>query len=305
MVTDPQRGSIFSASQISRRKALGLLAALALPNVARANPFPRIAAIDWAMLECLVALGVTPIAATELIRFREDAVEPQLPASVVDLGLRGSPNFELLYLLKPDLILSSPFYTRYEEAMKSIAPIMSLPFYVRGESPYEKALQAVTALGDKLELSARASGVIEAQAKFIAEAKQVLKPFASRPTYLINIGDARHFRAFGNDSMFGDVLERLGLPNAWTDRSRFTFAAPVPLENLAANPDARIIIISDIPVESRNSLRNSVIWQSLKPVRDGRVYMVDNISPYGGLTAGLRFARLLSQALQASGEAFL
>lgn len=74
--------------------------------------------------------------------------------------------------------------------------------------------------------------------------------------------------------MFGDVLERLGLPNAWTDRSRFTFAAPVPLENLAANPDARIIIISDIPVESRNSLRNSVIWQSLKPVRDGRVYMV-------------------------------
>ena len=87
MVTGPQRGSIVSASKISRRRALGLLAALALPNVARAHPFPRIAAIDWAMLECLVTLGVTPIAATELIRFREDAVEPQLPASVVDLGL--------------------------------------------------------------------------------------------------------------------------------------------------------------------------------------------------------------------------
>jgi len=32
---------------------------------------------------------------------------------------------------------------------------------------------------------------------------------------------------------------------------------------------------------------------------------VGNINPYGGLTAGLRFARLLSRALQASGEAFL
>ncbi|MCK4206741.1 iron-siderophore ABC transporter substrate-binding protein [Brucella pituitosa] len=305
MVTDPQRGSIFSDLKLSRRKALGVLAALALPNVARANPFSRIAAIDWAMLECLMPLGVTPIAATELIRFREDAVEPPIPSSVVDLGLRGSPNFELLYLLKPDLILSSPFYTQHEDALKSIAPIMSLPFYVHGEGPYAKSLEAVTALGEKLELSAKAANVIEVQAKFIAETKEALKPFASRPTYLINIGDARHFRAFGNDSMFGDVLERLGLPNAWTDRSRFTFAAPVPLENLAANPDARIIIISDIPVESRNGLRNSVIWRSLKPVREGRVYMLDNINPYGGITAGLRFARLLKDALQASGETSL
>lgn len=305
MVTDPQRGSIFSDLKLSRRKALGILAALALPNVAHANPFSRIAAIDWAMLECLMALGVTPIAATELIRFREDAVEPPIPSSVVDLGLRGSPNFELLYLLKPDLILSSPFYTQHEDALKSIAPIMSLPFYVHGEGPYAKSLEAVTALGEKLELSAKAASVIEVQAEFIAETKEALKPFASRPTYLINIGDARHFRAFGNDSMFGDMLERLGLPNAWTDRSRFTFAAPVPLENLAANPDARIIIISDIPVESRNGLRNSVIWRSLKPVREGRVYMLDNINPYGGITAGLRFARLLKDALQASGETSL
>ncbi|MFD1198941.1 iron-siderophore ABC transporter substrate-binding protein [Brucella gallinifaecis] len=281
------------------------MAALALPNLVRANPFPRIAAIDWAMLETVSALGITPIAATELIRFREDAVEPKLPSSVVDLGLRGSPNFELLYLLKPDLILSSPFYIQHEEAMKSIAPILSLPFYVHGEAPYEKALEAVSTLGDKLELSAKATSVINEQEEFISRTKEALVPFASRPTYLINIGDARHFRAFGSDSMFGDVLGRLGLINAWTDRSRFTFAAPVPLENLAAIPDARIVIISDIPVEARNSLRNSVIWQSLKPVRDGRVYMLDNISPYGGLTAGLRFARLLRDALQRSGEASL
>ncbi|MFC7067163.1 iron-siderophore ABC transporter substrate-binding protein [Brucella rhizosphaerae] len=292
-------------SKISRRKALGLLAALALPNVARANPFARIAAIDWAMLECLMVLGVTPTAVTELIRFREDAVEPAIPASVIDLGLRGSPNFELLYLLKPDLILSSPFYTRHEDALKSIAPVMSLPFYVRGEGPYAKSLEAVSELGRKLDLNAKAVEVLNNQANFLFDTKEALKPFASRPTYLINIGDARHFRAFGNDSMFGDILERLGLPNAWTDRSRYTFAAPVPLENLAANPDARIIIISEIPVESRNSLRNSVIWQSLKPVREGRVYMLDNINPYGGITAGLRFARLLKEALQTSREASL
>lgn len=297
MVEYPQCGAGFSSLKISRRKALGLLAALALPQGARANPALRIAAIDWAMLETIMALGVTPIAATELIQFRKAAVEPVIPESVTDLGLRGSPNFELLYLLKPDLILSSPFYTQHEAALKAIAPVLSMPFYVQGEPPYQEALAAVSQLGRKLELEAKAEAVLREQEIFLEQTTDTLKPFADRPTYLINIGDARHFRAFGDDSMFGDILSRLGLPNAWTDRSRFTFAAPVPLETLAEKPEARIVIISDVPVEARSSLRNSLIWRSLQPVREGRVHQLGNVNPYGGITAGLRFARLLKNAL--------
>jgi iron complex transport system substrate-binding protein len=74
------------------------------------------------------------------------------------------------------------------------------------------------------------------------------------------------------------------------------------MENLAANPEARIVIVSDIPVEARSSLRDSMIWKSLKPVKEGRVVNIGNINPYGGITAGLRFARLLSEALVKGGE---
>ncbi|MBO9127057.1 MULTISPECIES: iron-siderophore ABC transporter substrate-binding protein [unclassified Rhizobium] len=288
---------------IGRRQALGLLAALAVAWDAKAAARPsRIAAIDWAMLETLMALGVTPIAATELLQFRSDAVEPQIPSSVVDLGLRGSPNFELLHLLKPELILISPFYVRHQPALEAIAPVYSLPFYVQGEPPYAKALNAVSQLGDLLGRTDAAAKVLTEQDALLAGLRQQLVPFAARPTYIINIGDSRHFRAFGADSMFGDILQRLGLPNAWTDRSRFTFAAPVPMENLAANPEARIVIVSDIPVEARSSLRNSMIWKSLKPVKEGRVVNIGNVNPYGGITAGLRFARLLSEALVKGGE---
>lgn len=86
-----------------------MLAASAFAGTARAKQTPRIAAIDWAMLETSVALGVMPVAATELIQFRAGAVEPDIPESVADLGLRGAPNFELLQLTRPDLILISPF----------------------------------------------------------------------------------------------------------------------------------------------------------------------------------------------------
>ncbi len=299
VIDDPARGGPL-ASHISRRQALALLAAFSVPGVARASTPRRVVAIDWAMLETLVALGVMPIAATELVQFRKDAIEPALDEKVADLGLRGSPNFELLRLLRPELILISPFYARYEAIYRSIAPVLSLPFYVRGEPPYQKALDAVITLAAELGLGDRGHDVLVKQATLVEETARSLQAFAARPTYLVNVGDSRHVRVFGADSMFGDILVRLGLRNAWKDRSRYTFAAPVPLENLAAEPEARIVVISEIPVEARNSLKDSIIWQSLPPVRGGRVLMLDNINPYGGIVAAARFMRLLKQAMLAS-----
>jgi ABC-type Fe3+-hydroxamate transport system substrate-binding protein len=304
MVMDNQATSGRFGPLVSRRQALALLAAFSVPGLSRAATPRRIVAIDWAMLETLVALGVMPIAATELIQFRKDAVEPILDDAVADLGLRGSPNFELLRLLQPDLILISPFYARYEATYRSIAPVLSLPFYVRGEPPYQKALDAVSKLATELGLVDKGRDVLSDQARLLQETGESLRAFADRPTYLVNVGDSRHVRVFGADSMFGDILVRLGLKNAWKDRSRYTFAAPVPIENLAAEPDARIVIISEIPVEARNGLKNSIIWRSLEPVRAGRVLMLDNINPYGGVLAAARFTRLLKAAmLNSDGEA--
>lgn len=137
--------TLTSPFNLRRREIiLGVAASLVTGKVS-ATGGPRLAAIDWAMLETAVALGVMPVAATELIQFRKDAVEPEIPQTVIDLGLRGTPNFELLHVLKPELILVSPFYTRHQAAFERIAPIISLPFYIRGEPPFEKSR-----LGDRM-----------------------------------------------------------------------------------------------------------------------------------------------------------
>ncbi len=205
-------------------------------------------------------------------------------------------------VIRPDLILLSPFYTRHQAALERIAPIISLPFYVKGEPPFEKACAAVSALGARLGREKDAVSVLMKIESRLAECRSGLARFAKRPTYLVNVGDARHVRVFGSDSMFGDVLSRLGLRNAWAERSRYTFAAPVPIEQLAKEGDARIVIISEIPVEARAGLRQSMIWNALAPVKEGRLLTLPNINPYGGILAGLRFARLLHEALLASGE---
>lgn len=264
---------------------------------------PRLAAIDWAMLETAVAIGHMPIAAAELVRFRDDVMEPAIPDDVTDLGLRGAPNFELLQLVRPDLILSSPYYTRYDIRLRQIAPVVSLPFFTPGEAPLPRAMAALTTL-------ARAVGDPDAGARALAETRNAfdalaarLVPFRDRPVLLVNIGDARHGRAFGFDSLFGSTLDRLGLKNAWADNTAFSFLAPVPLERLAGMPDARLVNIGALPPAAATALGRSVLWRALPPVAGKRTYHLADINAFGAVPAALRFATLLTRAFEAGPEA--
>lgn len=277
--------------------AAGILLAAGLPL--RAEAGPRLAAIDWAMLETATALGHMPVAAAELIRFRADVGVPAIPDTVTDLGLRGAPNFELLQLVRPTLILSSPYYTRYQARMEAIAPVLSLPFYQPGAAPLPKAMDALDALARQIgDPAAGGRARARADAHLDRLAARVAR-HADRPLALVDIGDARHLRAFGFDSLFGSTLTRIGLRNAWSEATAFSFLAPVPLERLADMPDARLVIAGPIPPQAQSALSRSRLWQALPQVAQGRVYHLPRMNAFGGVPAALRFGDLLARALEA------
>nr|WP_256480578.1 ABC transporter substrate-binding protein [Paracoccus sp. 08] len=277
--------------------AAGILLAAGLPL--RAGSAPRLAAIDWAMLETATALGHMPVAAAELIRFRADVGVPAIPDTVTDLGLRGAPNFELLQLVRPTLILSSPYYTRYQARMEAIAPVLSLPFYLPGQAPLPKALDALDALARQIgDPAAGGRARARADAHLDRLAARVAR-HAHRPLALVDIGDARHLRAFGFDSLFGSTLTRVGLRNAWSEATAFSFLAPVPLERLADMPDARLVIAGPIPPQAQGALSRSRLWQALPQVAQGRVHHLPRMNAFGGVPAALRFGDLLARALEA------
>lgn len=277
--------------------AAGILLAAGLPL--RADSAPRLAAIDWAMLETATALGHMPVAAAELIRFRADVGVPAIPDTVTDLGLRGAPNFELLQLVRPTLILSSPYYTRYQARMEAIAPVLSLPFYLPGQAPLPKAMDALDALARRIgDPAAGTRARAQADAHLDRLAARVAR-HADRPLALVDIGDARHLRAFGFDSLFGSTLTRIGLRNAWSEATAFSFLAPVPLERLADMPDARLVIAGPVPPQARGALARSRLWQALPQVAQGRVHQLPRMNAFGGVPAALRFGDLLADALDA------
>jgi len=279
---------------LARRAVLaGLAAAALLPSSALAAT-RRIAAIDWGAFETALALGLVPVAATELMQFRSIAVEPEVPPGVADLGLRGAPNLEFLAALRPDLILISNFYERQRANLERIARVLSLPIHATGRQPYALAEQAARTLGGVTGRTPQAEALIAAARAEIA-ALRARARFA-RPVFVVSIGDARHFRAFGRDSLFGDVLDRLGGSNAWTQPSAYSAAAPVGIEALARVPEASLAIVAPTPPEAARDLAASAIWNALPMVRAGRVAFLPPVDHFGALPAALRFARALAAA---------
>jgi len=247
-------------------------------------------------LETLLAIGANVVAGTELLQFRDVAVTPAIPAGVADLGLRGTPNFEVLFASRPNLIFNSNFYAWADDRMRLIAPVESHAIYQPGASPYQLSEQATLAIGDRLGLMT-GRALVDAMREKLEAYRASFSKGDHRPILPINLGDARHFRVFGSDSMFGEVLTRTGLTNAWPDLTSYSATAPVGIERLAAMPDAWIVLIPPHPAEALAELQQSAFWNALPPVRQGRVLMLGSINPYGALPAAERFADLVAGGL--------
>lgn len=279
--------------RFSRRAILSAAAASAAARVLRAQDAgPRIATLDWALLETLLAVGANVVAATELRQFRQVAVKPDVPQGVADLGLRGTPNFEALRFARPDLIFNSNFYAWADPLMSRIAPVESHPIYKPGESPYILAEQATLAIGERLRLPA-ARRMVEDLADRLDRYKNLFAKGDGRPLLPINLGDARHYRVFGSDSLFGEVLKRMGLANAWVGATSYSAMAPMGIETLASMPEAWIVLIPPHPEDAFAALTESVFWKALPAVRENRVLTVGSINPYGALPAASRFAEFV------------
>ncbi|WP_312861761.1 iron-siderophore ABC transporter substrate-binding protein [Segnochrobactrum spirostomi] len=257
----------------------------------------RVATLDWAVLETLLAIGNVPVAAAELVLYRQIVVSPPPPPAVVDVGLRGMPNYEALLAARPNLIVSTNFYLWATPALERIAPVETVTFYGLGAPSFELSCTATRAIADRIGTPAAGAALIARTEASLDAFHRDLAGVAGRPMLVINLGDARHFRVFGMDSLFGAVLARIGLANAWDGPTRYSASAPIGIERLAAFPDATIVILPPVPPEAVRMFAESRLWRALPAVRNGRVVTLDPVNPFGALPTAVRFGTLLRDAL--------
>jgi ABC-type Fe3+-hydroxamate transport system substrate-binding protein len=289
-------------SSLNRRQFLACLAVSAgspfVARIAAAATNLRVASLDWALTETMITLGHDPIAIVGASDWDRFVVEPRLPAGIADLGLQPEINFELLAELKPDLILTSPFIQELEPLLGKIAPIIRLSIFEKGPVPLAQPRAVTEALGERLEC-------VKATQSFLANADRLFDQFRQRvlaldplPLMLLNFVDARHARVYGGAGLYQNVLDRLGLSNAWSGGTNYWGFSTVGIEKLATRESLRLIAFEPIPPDTLPTLQGSPLWSQLPFVRAGHVSVLPPVLMFGAMPSALRFARLLVEHLE-------
>ncbi|WP_328187957.1 iron-siderophore ABC transporter substrate-binding protein [Marinobacter sp. OP 3.4] len=269
------------------------------------EPPQRIVALNWWLVEHLLALGMTPVGVADAEGYREWVAQPPLPDSVKSVGARQSPNLEAIRSLEPDLILVTGHLMAAVPALETIAPTLVQTTYEAGSNPWKRARDHLITLGKVLDREAQADKVLEQAEQDLADTRRRLANagLAGQEAFLVRFLDDRRLRIHGDNSMLDQALEQAGLSNAWQRATNLWGFTPGTLADLGGHPDAWLIYIRPWPEADRERLLASDLWPYLPMASSGRVTGVGPVWTFGGVLSVPMMARMLAdQLIEGNGE---
>lgn len=277
--------------------AAGTTVLLPRMSPARAADALSVVCLEWTSAEMLLSLGITPRAVADVAGYRVWAAAPDLPESVLDLGSRGEPSMERIAIIKPDLIVTASGYGLDATRLQRFAPVETLKLYEG----------SATALFDTereyLRLAAQIGRRQQAQqmlAKFFADLAAMRAELSTRKlprVAVVSLFDDRHARVYGRNGLFQDVLDLIGVENAWTGETSAWGFATVGFEKLVTLGDCVIVSLQPVPANVEIRIRQSRLWAALPAVQRRQVMNIPAVWPFGGIAAADRFARFLQVSL--------
>lgn len=287
---------------LSRRQLLTALALspllLKMGNAHSAAIDPqRIVALEWLPVELMLALGVKPYAMADIKNYQAWVGEPKLPDGIIEVGLRTEPNLELLTQLKPSLILYSAGYGPSPEKMSRIAPGLGFSFNDGSGKPLTVARQSLTELGEKLGMQQEARDHLLKFDQFIEQMKPRFASRGDKPVLLMTLLDSRHALVIGKNSLFQQVMDLLGVKNAWQGETNFWGSAVVGLERLAEVKDADVICFDHNNDAEMARVTATPLWNSMPFVRQNRFQRVPPVWLYGATLSAMNFTTTLAKAI--------
>ena len=286
---------------INRRR---FLAAMALSPLlwqmqkAQAAPVnaERIVALEWLPVELMLALGVTPYGVADIPNYRMWVNEPVLPDSVIDVGLRTEPNLELLTQMKPSMLVWSAGYGPSPKILARIAPGRSFAFS-DGKQPLEQARRSLLEMAELLNKQDVAHRHLAEFDAYIDSLKPRFASRGERPVLIMSLLDPRHMLVFGPNCLFQEILDRLGVKNAWQGETNFWGSTVVGIDRLAAYKDVDVLCFDHGNAADMRQLAATPLWQAMPFVRANRVQNVPAVWFYGATLSAMNFARILDSAL--------
>ncbi|BDG17669.1 iron-siderophore ABC transporter substrate-binding protein [Thermus brockianus] len=256
-----------------------------LGEVCVAKPPERVAVLDWCPLEDLLLLGVRPVAGADLADFPK-WVKMRLPEGILDVGGRTSPSLERLASLKPDLILGyTGFQGRLYPELSRLAPTALYDYLPPGGQ--------LAAMRRHFLLHARLVGKEREGGRLLTELDRFLQQTASalqqaglggRPFLLVQAwARERVYNVFTRDTLASELLEAVGLVNAWKGKAEAYGLSRVGPEGLVRlvgeNPGVQVFLIAQ---PENNPLADPPVGPLLRLARARVVALDPSTWTYGG-----------------------
>lgn len=281
---------------LSRRAFLA--AGIATITGARASTTIRVAALGWAGAQTLMALGVAPVAMPEIDRYNRLVVEPPAPPGIQELGLRPEPNLELLTRLAPDLIITELGSKVKRSLLEKIASVESFEPTRAGYPAIEVARGATLALASRVGKSEYAASYLDEFDARLTVAAGRLDAYRGGPLCLVSDIVGNRALVYGANSIYQDVLDKVGIRNAFTGATSVWGHATIGLEAFAAMPSqTRLVLLSARIPNLQALLAVRPLFRAVPMIREDRVTILSDILFFGGLPSADRFARLLASGL--------
>lgn len=268
----------------------------------------RVVALEWNLVEELLALDVQPVGVADIEGFNKWVkISKSLDQNAVDVGTRQEPNLEEIAKLKPDVILSLVNHENIKAELEKIAPTV---FYntTTEEATKDLYLDTINSFERTAKLlnkEKEAETTIQQLEQKYSEAKKEIeqlnlptKEFLFTQAYTMN--QAPIFRLFTKNSMVSHVLEQVGLENVIKDQTEAEwgfFEANVEGVSKYQNAIFLHVVQKDDPLF--DNMKNNKAWNELSFVKNNQLYDIGGDTwTFGGVLSAETLVDNLLKALK-------
>lgn len=256
----------------------------------------RIVALEYTYVEDLLALGIQPVGVADVKGYQTWVnTTPGLDDSVQDVGTRQEPNLEAIMALEPDLILTSDFRSKeIYDKLEGIAPTLAFSPYQEesaGVDQYQEMIDTFNTIAQVVGKQEEAKQVLADLDKTYQEAADKIKA-AGKENAEVTLVQAFSnqnspvFRIFTDNSMAVQILNKIGLQNAFKDPAVEVYGyAEKSVEAFPAvqNSDFLYIVQQDDNVFETH-LKENQVWKNLNFVKENRTYALGgDLWVFGGV----------------------
>lgn len=235
------------------------------------NP-TKVVALEYSFVDALVAVGMSPVGVAD-----DDQPKRIIPAlrdkvgEYKSVGLRATPNIQVITALKPDLIVAdSGRHKAIYAQLSKIAPTIAYPSL---NGNYQQVLDSEMSTAIAVNKCDEMKARLDEHAKTMADLKAQAPAGETRKALFVRASE-KGFTGFPPKAYTPGVLSTIGIPSALPD-SGDDASVSLTLETLVATkPDIMFIAANDGPT-LRDQWTKSPLWKELPAVKNNATYDVD------------------------------